>query len=500
MEGSSDAVRRVAWFNIHWSAPLGLLIALAAVYAVTIAPGLSWHHNGADGGDLIAAAASGGVPHPTGYPAYMLLARLFLLLPFGPPAFRTNLLSSVCAAVACALIADIVRAHYVGKRACAWVGGLLAGFALGVSPLLWSQAVITEVYSLHALLVAASLRALPTARDKPPQAFAIWGCLTGLALTNHLTAIFLAPLGFITAVFASNRWRAILFALAGLVAGAMLYALLPIWAVHHPAVNWGGANTLAGFLWVVTGEPYRGLVFGVGSTVWVRVQTASGLLVDQFGVASLILALGGLFVDRRHPNALRRALLWIVAVYSIFAIGYNSTDSFTYLLPVWMAFAISFGVGVAGLLETLLTRWRWLASGAIILAALAIFSNAIPALAFADAAHDDAAERFGQAVLNGAPPGAIVVTQEDRDSFTLWYWREAAHQRRDLIIVVERLARFGWYRDQLRWTYPDLLLPAEMKDGWLDNLAELNQRPVCRTVLDRPEVLDCLSISKGRSP
>ena len=493
-------MRRGSWFNVHRSALLGLMIALAAVYATTIAPGLSWQHNGSDGGDLIAAAASGGVPHPTGYPAYIMLARLFLLLPIGSPAFRTNALSSVCAMIACALVADTVRWNYEGKRVCALAGGLVAGFAFGASPLLWSQAVITEVYSLHALLVAASLRALPIARDASPRAFAAWGGLTGLAMTNHLTAVFLIPMGLVTAVFTPDRWRALLFAIAGLAAGLTLYGLLPLWAARHPAINWGGADSLAGFLWVVTGEPYRGLVFGVGSNVWSRLQTASGLMIDQFGVAGLLISFGGLFVGSRRRNALRWALLWMVAAFLAFAIGYNSTDSFTYLLPVWMTLAIGLGAGVAGCLEIILVRWRWLAPSAVTLAGMAIFANAIPAMAFADASRSGEAERFGQAVLSGAPLDAIVITQEDRDSFALWYWREAANQRRDLVVIVERLLRFDWYRDQLRWTYPDLSIPAEAGEGWLDGLVKSNQRPVCRTLLDRPEVLDCLSLKESRLP
>ena len=48
-----------------------------AVYLASLAPGLTWANFGADGGDLIAAAATGGVAHPTGYPFYLLLARLF---------------------------------------------------------------------------------------------------------------------------------------------------------------------------------------------------------------------------------------------------------------------------------------------------------------------------------------------------------------------------------------------------------------------------------------
>src|ERR1044071_8657683 len=75
--------------------PLLLISSLFAVYLRTMAPGLTWANAGSDGGDLIAAAATGGVAHPGGYPLYLLLARLFQFIPVGAVAFRTNLLSAL---------------------------------------------------------------------------------------------------------------------------------------------------------------------------------------------------------------------------------------------------------------------------------------------------------------------------------------------------------------------------------------------------------------------
>src|SRR5512134_545866 len=75
------------------------LVVLAIAYASTLAPGITWANNGTDSGDLITAAATLGVAHPTGYPTYLLLARFFQLIPVGSLAFRTNLLSALFAAL-----------------------------------------------------------------------------------------------------------------------------------------------------------------------------------------------------------------------------------------------------------------------------------------------------------------------------------------------------------------------------------------------------------------
>jgi hypothetical protein len=480
-------------------------------YAVTLARGLTWLHDGADGGDLIAAAASGGVAHPPGYPAYLVLARLFLLLPFGSPALRTNLLSAASAVGASLLVADAVRLAHGGRHRIGAAAGVLAGFAFGLSPLLWSQAVITEVYGLHALLVAASLRALPVWPGAPNslKAFAFWGAITGIALANHLTSIFLVPAGLGLALCgracpelaegSGRRMHSLTGASIGLAGGAALYALLPWWASRHPAINWGNASTGSGFWWLVTGEPYRGLVFQAWPYLWSRLQAGAGLWVEQFGAVGLVAGLSGLLITTRQPAVLRWILLWLFLCFSVFAIGYNTSDSYTYLLPAFLAFAIWLGQGLAIWLEAA-GSWQRVLTALFI---VALFFNAAPAMARVDASRDDAAERFGRAVLEGAPPGAIIITSEDRDSFALWYWREAAGARRDLIVVVERLLPFDWYRDQLRWTYPDIQLApgsgARPGPGWADELIRLNDRPVCWTFPDQNDVLICDSLLKPAS-
>lgn len=67
-----------------------LALSLMGVYLSTLAPGLTWANDGSDGGDLIAAAYTGGVAHPTGYPLYLLLARLFQFVPLGSLADRKS--------------------------------------------------------------------------------------------------------------------------------------------------------------------------------------------------------------------------------------------------------------------------------------------------------------------------------------------------------------------------------------------------------------------------
>jgi hypothetical protein len=121
---SERIVARTAW--PQWAGALvagGLALLL---YVRTAAPGLTWAHDGADGGDLIAAAMNWGVPHPSGYPTYCLLARLFALLPLGSIARRFNLFSSASAALAVSVL-------YLCARRCS-LGAALPGGRRPSSP------------------------------------------------------------------------------------------------------------------------------------------------------------------------------------------------------------------------------------------------------------------------------------------------------------------------------------------------------------------------------
>lgn len=60
---------------------LAVAVAVASiaflVYAVTVAPGITWENLGGDEGDLLTAAFTWGIPHPSGYPTYLLGLRGF---------------------------------------------------------------------------------------------------------------------------------------------------------------------------------------------------------------------------------------------------------------------------------------------------------------------------------------------------------------------------------------------------------------------------------------
>ncbi len=477
----------------RWLAGL-VALAVFVVYLTTLAPGLTWIHNSADSGDLITAAATLGVAHPSGYPTYLLLARLAQALPAGSLAYRTNLLSAICAALAAAIVAVVAARAYPGSPRCGGAGGALAGVAFGLAPLVWSQAVVTEVYALHALLMAGLLAsALPAGRAMAARHHLAAGLLFGLALGNHLTTALLLPAWLAATGWTAGRLqlRPVVLRLGGLAAGLLIYLYLPLRAAAHPPVNWGNASTPAGFWWVISGAPYQALAFGLPQGYLLeRLQAWASLLTTQFGWAGLLAALYGLFFGRA-AGGVKAVTGWVAAVYSIFAIGYLASDSDAYLIPVILAGAVWLGLGVATALETLARRPA--ARVALVgLAAAALLWNAAAAFPGVDASRETQAEAFGRAVLDTAPPAALLLTHGDRDTFTLWYFHFALGQRPDLAVVVEPLLEFDWYRAGLPITYSTLTMPAQPGESWRDALIAANPgRPACTTDPEGTEPLVC---------
>jgi hypothetical protein len=463
---------------------LGGLALLALLYGRTLAPGITWTNAGGDSGDLATAVAVGGVPHSSGYPTYLLLARLTTALVPGEPAWSLGVLSAVLALGTVGLVA-LLAAHLTAAPLLA----ILAALWLGVSPLLWSQAVIAEVYTLHALGVAVLLLRLWRRLDGPPpapRADIAEGVVAGLALGNHLTAALVVAAWLPVGRPAGVLWRKA----GGLVVGLAVYGVLPLAALSSPPINWGNPATWHGFWWLVSGQAYQPLAFAVPPEFWLaRVRAWAALLVGQFGAVGGALALLGLFYHPARARRFVRLSVLLAAGYSLLAIGYDTADSFVYLLPVSIMLALWLALGAAQA-AAWLARWpraRVLLALGMLVALIGTGWRAFPHV---DASTDRRAIAYAAAVLHHAPPEALLIAHNDHEAFPLWYAHYAQMQRPDVVVVVEPLLGFAWYRDTLRQTYATLTIRERAAPTAAALHAANPQRPLCRVSTTAPWV-DC---------
>lgn len=486
-------------FTYRFLLPSILALSLFAIYFGTLAPGLTWANNGADGGDLIAAAATGGVPHPTGYPLYILLARAFQLLPIGSLAFRTNLLSAITTVLTAVLLYSLMMRVITFHN---WSVALVCGFAFGLSPLIWSQAVITEVYALQSFLLVLLLFVFVCRVSCEIHSDIFQGLILGLAIANHVTAIFFAPVVLLGGTLLRTQfesrekweinWMCILRRTMSMAVALLFYLFLPIRARSAPPVNWGNPVTLARFWWLISGRLYQEnfLHLSLGE-IGLRIKDWAFLLLQQVGPLGLIIALIGL-VYFFKPSRLYVFTLWSVIGYSVFSIGYGFSDSYVYLIPAYISFVIWLGIGLDGLMG----QWLKHVYRDVICVGMLVYLFVLATFNWpkVDASHDFRAEAFGREVFASAPSRAILFARGDRAVFALWYFHFALRERPDVMVIASDLLHFDWYQETLRSTYPSLIIHGPFP--WPETVINDNPYlPVCYVEYDGQTVMNCRNVT-----
>ncbi|MEZ4511899.1 MAG: DUF2723 domain-containing protein [Chloroflexota bacterium] len=520
----------------------GLLAGSAAllVYLLTLAPDLTWRSHGGDGGELIAASVTLGVPHPTGYPTYVLLGKLFSLLPIGTVAYRFNLFSAVAMAAAVGLTAVTLHTRFSRTTS------LAASLTLAFAPLVWSQATITEVYGLNLLAVAAVVWAVVNKRPLFQTTL-----LYALALTTHATSLLLLPLvawavwetftaegakdakeekdkrvevqsyrqtgchtresGHPYATQLDSRLRGndistvlkrtlrslhplrFKFLLGFLLGLAPLLAL-PWLARPASPIVWGRPDTLQGWGWLVSGQLYRANLFALPwPDLAQRLADWSGLLARQFGWLGVpLIAWGCLKMGRgqTRTNADKSAkslifLLLLTAVLTLLhPLTYATPDAHVLLLPTLLLLTFPLAAGMEEISRKGAKTQRKPTSFASLRLCVPFFSLVAYLI---QPPTDPVALRPAVAeIFAHAPANAVLLTPGDATIFTLWYFHHAEQQRPDVVLVDSNLFAFEWYRQRLAAQYPQL------RQLTHDDLAAFQQanQPFCTVTLN-PTALDC---------
>ncbi len=319
-----------------------VFVATAALYLSTAGPTLG---GGFDSAEFQHVAYSLGIAHPTGYPLYLLLGKLFTtLVPIGNVAYRMNILSALLGAAAAAffyLNAQLLTGRYVASLAATTVYVTNVG--------VWRQSGVASNYPLNLLLIGALVCAtLLWSKGRVP--LAIPGLVLGLGLAHHRSILILLPcILLLLIVTRTNRrsthewWTAA----AATVFPLLFYLYLPAFGNGSPWYS----NTLPVFVSYVTGGDAGSYVRLSPDLLVGAASALSSFLFDSFsyfgvGLAALgvISVLPGL---NRHKSILRSQppILFLVSATILmvaFAIGFDSEQDRYFSLPflfltLWLA-------------------------------------------------------------------------------------------------------------------------------------------------------------------
>ena len=441
----------------HWPAALVFFVALV-FYLLTLSPTI---FDGVDSIEFSTIAYRLGIPHPPGYPLYLVLGKLFTFLPVGDVGYRINLMSAVFAAGTAVLVFKI--ALMVTQRQ---LPALAAALFFAFSYYAWRLAVVAEVYTLQAFLTALIIylwfrwEAGGSRKLLYAAAFAL-----GLSLGNHMT------IGLLGLAFAYLVGRGVLkraldlrsVALMGalfIFGAALIYAYLP-WrylADASPTVvgtfdgngvfNRVDLTSASGLWWMLSGQEYDHLLFAYDVRGFFgELGGYFKLLNGNFlGIGIFLGVLGMLRSAFTRPHQFI-VLFLVFAANVFFFANYGAFDKETMYLPTYVIWAIWTAWGLAYLVEVIaghhsveriiparfrgqgMKRIPW-QYGLLLLPVAALIVN----FSYADVSSQDRVQEQYREFLTSVEPNAMIVAWY-LDVWPMVYLQEVEDMRPDVFVV-----------------------------------------------------------------
>ncbi len=437
-----------------------LFVLLAVYYFINRYPGLAF----IDSGELALSSYTLGVPHPTGYPLYLILSAPASWL-FSRPITGVTILAGLINAMAGMAFFHLmvaVKRRFSPDSDHSHIIAALATLILFLAPVVAAQGVGDEVYGLSLLVnllaLTAAVRAGFTNRQSRHTNWLILAWyLAGLTLCDHMSGVQLLPgLVFITFLVMRRRFsiRIMLICALAFILPLTLYAVLPLRAAANPppVADWGDVTTWDNFIRHVSGWQFQVWMFtGDISRLWANTKGLAGILFDQFPVVILPLTAVGLYYLGRHAAKLLILILLIAAVNIGLGINYNIPDIDSYYL---MTMALSMLLAVFGLYYLIrLIRCRYI--GPVVMVLLLAWQ----ALAVGGRNYKGdytLPEDYALNIGRSAEHGAVILTEIWDHQSPAFYLQQAEGIRPDLRFVDKELLRRSWYYKTIANVYPEL--------------------------------------------
>ena len=224
------------------------------IYFDTMAPTVSYW----DCGEFIAVSHTLGVPHPPGSPFFLLLGRIFSMIPFNEDiAFRVNIISPIVSALAVMLLyLTIVKivTHWRGKVEnltdvlIVFGGASVGALTFAFTDSHWFNAVEAEVYAFSTFFTAIVVWLILLWNEKADQSgheryILIIAYMIGLATGLHLLNLLAIP--FVTLIIYFRKYK-----LEWQSFGITVLITAIIFFVIHNGIIKGLPKMAAGFLGV----------------------------------------------------------------------------------------------------------------------------------------------------------------------------------------------------------------------------------------------------------
>ncbi len=398
-----------------------------------------------DSAELTAAILNSGIPHASGFPFFLLAAKIWLGILPDNPAHSLNLFSAFFAALGLAVwfavIQTVIKRSEIVKGALLISLSALVGTIIMAISLTYSiQATRLEVYSFNffgfALMTYFALKISESAN------YPYWwlGALTviiGLFLGVHTLTIALAIPGILLFPIIRKRLKfkwVTAVALGALLIVVLLYSSIMVMASHNPILNWGNPSNPGRLIDYITASDFS------KNFKWLSLDHISAnfsfvldLMSKQIGLVSLLLSIWGIFylAFRKVSIGLPLLIIMILNFFSIIMAEnyfYENYDLHGYLM-------ISLAILAVGLATSMMLIYSYVSSRLSILQVR--FSNIILIILLVagsyailyqplndnlycgDLSKTNEAKVFAAGFLENAPDSSLIVTSSYNTYFTL---------------------------------------------------------------------------------
>jgi hypothetical protein len=482
-----------------------VFLTALVIYSLTMTPGCPFW----DPGETIAASNVLGIPHPPGTPLYMLVGRLFAMVPIGLVGVRIIWLAVLSAALG-VLFTFLLTVRFMrytqgedrttADEIIAWTAGICAALFIGFSYTYWNNAIDGEVYSFSSFVQVFILylgvrwwEGLPQG-EGDNRLLAAW-YLCFLCIGINLTAFLVAPALALFVLMVHPKTllgsrRNLIWAVVLAVAGVSVHLYLIIRAHANPPINEGDPRTWEALRAMIMREQYGSRPMLPRSAPWsFQFGMFARYFSDQFvlhqgmgflgaAIPTAIGFFGGFMHWLRHKKTFFLQAVTILICSVGLVVYLNFTDHevrerdyfFTW---AYHFFAIWIGMGLAFFVQWMRERWPALdtprAWGA---ACVAVIAFSVLPLTHFWYTHDRrgfyVATDYAHNMLAPLAPNAIIFTNGDNDTFPLWYAQLCENFRRDVNVINLSLLNTDWYIRQLRDQSPKV--PMKISDVELEQV------------------------------
>ncbi len=454
---------------------IGLLVFISYMFTVSHSVGEN------DAGELAMAQATLGIPHPTGYPLFILLGFMFSKLPIPvSPVLKLNILGSVWCALTViiiirvsALILNNPNLFFKNKKVSSITfhnikgykiiaASIFTGLMYAYSATFWLQSARVEVYSLQMFLSSliiyltfkTYIKCQENTDDLVESMYIIkkWWViffLLGLGFANHMMTLYLIPATVVLYFFSSGinfksvKSLFVLFLITGLIS-AFFYFLLMIRANTLPPGEYWDVSTLKGLFEHITAKEYSkyltqntDTIFNQGSKLFKMLSfnfSSVSFSAGEFAL-SLFLGISGLFLIFLFDKKIIFYFGLILILSIIAALIYNIPDINEYFLIPFMIISILASIPLIIILKAIENRKLIIVVFYTFLLFLLIIEFKIN-YNYVDRSNTYTFEKTFKAAVNSLPLNSVLLT----DNWILFlspgfYYQKVENIRKDVSII-----------------------------------------------------------------